>query len=96
MAEELTDHNAFAAHAEVELGMLLALVITGLLSAGLGGAPTGRALVRFVVWWWSCVGYHLCDRSCGWRCHHLSFDVQMSWISSHIDRVPEHGSANHG
>ena len=95
VAEELTDHNAFAAHAEVELGIdpeeltspwqaalasalsfavgallpliailapsttwripvtvvaiLLALVITGLLSAGLGGAPKGRALVRNVV-----------------------------------------------
>lgn len=95
VAEELTDRNAFAAHAEVELGIdpeeltspwqaalasalsftvgallpliailapptawripvtvvavLLALVITGLLSAGLGGAPKGRALVRNVV-----------------------------------------------
>ena len=95
VAEELTDHNAFAAHAEVELGIdpeeltspwqaalasalsftvgallpliailappmawripvtvvavLLALAITGLLSAGLGGAPKGRALVRNVV-----------------------------------------------
>ena len=31
------------------VAILLALVITGLLSAGLGGAPKGRALVRNVV-----------------------------------------------
>jgi vacuolar iron transporter family protein len=95
VAEELTDHDAFAAHAEVELGIdpeeltkpwqaalssalsftvgallpliailappttwripvtvvavLLALVITGVVSAGLGGAPKGRAVVRNVV-----------------------------------------------
>jgi vacuolar iron transporter family protein len=96
VAEELTDHDAFAAHAEVELGIdpaeltnpwqaalssamsftvgallpliailappatawripvtvvavLLALVITGAASAGLGGAPKGRAVVRNVV-----------------------------------------------
>lgn len=95
VAEELTDHDAFAAHAEVELGIdpeeltnpwqaalssalsftvgallpliailappttwripvtvvavLLALVITGMVSAGLGGAPKGRAVVRNVV-----------------------------------------------
>ena len=95
VAEELTDHNPFAAHAEVELGIdpnelsnpwqaalssalsftlgallplivilappaawripatvvavLLALVITGALSARLGGAPPGRAVVRNVI-----------------------------------------------
>lgn len=95
VAEELTDHNPFLAHAEVELGIhpeeltnpwqaalssalsftvgallpliailapptawripvtvlavLLALVITGAVSAGLGGAPKGRAVVRNVV-----------------------------------------------
>jgi len=95
VAEELTDHNPFAAHAEVELGInpeeltnpwhaalssalsfavgallpliailapptawripvtvvavLVALVITGTVSAGLGGAPKGRAVVRNVV-----------------------------------------------
>src|SRR4029450_69864 len=95
VAEELTDHDPFAAHAEVELGIdpeeltnpwhaalssalsftvgallpfvailappttwrlpvtvvavLLALVITGALSAGLGGAPKGRAVARNVV-----------------------------------------------
>jgi vacuolar iron transporter family protein len=95
VAEELTDHDAFAAHAEVELGIdpaeltnpwqaalssalsftvgailplaailvppthwripvtvvavLLALVITGAVSAGLGGAPKRRAVVRNVA-----------------------------------------------
>jgi vacuolar iron transporter family protein len=95
VAEELTDHNSFLAHAEVELGIdpeeltnpwqaalssalsfsigaalpliailapptawripvtaaavLLALVIAGVLSAALGGAPIGRAVVRNVV-----------------------------------------------
>ena len=91
VAEELTDHDPFAAHAEVELGIdpeeltnpwqaalsvtvgallpliailtppttwripvtvvavLVALVITGAVSAGLGGAPKGRAVVRNVV-----------------------------------------------
>ena len=95
VAEELTDHNPFAAHAEVELGIdpeeltnpwqaalssalsftlgallplivilapptawripatvvavILALVLTGAVSAGLGGAPQGRAVVRNVV-----------------------------------------------
>lgn len=95
VAEELTDHDAFAAHAEVELGIdpqdltnpwqaalssalsfavgallpliailapptawrmpvtvvavLLCLVLTGAVSAGLGGAPKGRAVVRNVV-----------------------------------------------
>src|SRR6476619_5598177 len=95
VAEELTDHDAFAAHAEVELGIdpddltnpwqaalssalsftvgavlplneiltppttwripvtvvavLVALVITGAVSAGLGGAPKDRAVVRNVV-----------------------------------------------
>jgi vacuolar iron transporter family protein len=95
VAQELTDHNAFAAHAEVELGIdpeeltnpwqaalssalsftvgallpliailappttwriqvtvvavLLALMITGTVSAGLGGAPKGRAVSRNVV-----------------------------------------------
>jgi VIT1/CCC1 family predicted Fe2+/Mn2+ transporter len=95
VAEELTDHDAFAAHAEVELGIdpneltnprhaalssalaftvgallpliavllppntfripvtvaavLLALVITGTASAGLGGAPKQRAIARNVV-----------------------------------------------
>jgi vacuolar iron transporter family protein len=95
VAEELTDHDPVAAHAEVELGVdpeelanpwqaalssalsftvgallpliailtpptawripvtvvavLLALVITGAVSAGLGGAPKGRAVVRNVV-----------------------------------------------
>jgi VIT1/CCC1 family predicted Fe2+/Mn2+ transporter len=94
-AEELTDHNAFAAHAEVELGIkpgdlanpwlaaassavsftlgallpliaillppvpfrvpvtmvgvLLALAITGTVSARLGGAPVGKAVVRNVI-----------------------------------------------
>lgn len=94
-AEELTDHNAFAAHAEVELGIkpgdlanpwvaaassavsftagallpliaillppvtfrvpvtmvavLLALAITGTVSARLGGASVGKALVRNVI-----------------------------------------------
>lgn len=94
-AEELTDHNAFAAHAAVELGitpgdlanpwaaaassavsftlgallpliaillppmalrvpvtmvgMLLALAVTGLLSARLGGAPVGKAMARNVI-----------------------------------------------
>jgi vacuolar iron transporter family protein len=94
-AEELTDHNAFAAHAEVELGIqpgdlanpwaaaassavsfttgallpliaillppvtlrvpvtaiavLLALALTGLLSARLGGAPAVKALARNVI-----------------------------------------------
>ncbi len=95
VAEELTDHDAFAAHADVELGIdpdelanpwqaalssalafttgallplivillvdsriripativtvLLALVATGFVSARLGGAPMGRAIVRNVV-----------------------------------------------
>jgi vacuolar iron transporter family protein len=95
VAEELTDHDPVAAHAEVELGIdpeelanpwqaalssalsftvgallpliailtpptawripvtvvavLLALVITGAVSAGLGGAPKGRAVVRNVI-----------------------------------------------
>jgi vacuolar iron transporter family protein len=95
VAEELTDHDAFAAHAEVELGIdptdltnpwqaalssalsftigallpliaillppntlripvtvaavLLALVITGAASAGLGGAPKQRAITRNIV-----------------------------------------------
>ncbi|MBP3082153.1 VIT1/CCC1 transporter family protein [Mycolicibacterium fortuitum] len=95
VAEELTDHDAFAAHAEVELGIdpkeltnpwqaagssalsftigallpliailippttwripvtvvavLLALMLTGAVSAGLGGAPKGRAVLRNVV-----------------------------------------------
>lgn len=94
-AEELTDHDSFAAHADVELGIdpvqltnpwqaalssslsftagallpliailapptawripvtaiavLLALVVTGAVSAGLGGAPRGRAVVRNVI-----------------------------------------------
>jgi vacuolar iron transporter family protein len=95
VAEELTGHDAFAAHAEVELGIdptdltnpwqaalssalsftvgallpliaillppnalrlpvtvaavLLALVITGAASAGLGGAPKQRAITRNIV-----------------------------------------------
>jgi vacuolar iron transporter family protein len=95
VAEELTDHDPVAAHAEVELGIdpeeltnpwqaalssalsftvgallpliailapptawripvtvvavLVALVITGAVSADLGGAPKGRAVVRNVV-----------------------------------------------
>jgi vacuolar iron transporter family protein len=95
VAEELTDHNPFVAHADVELGIdpdeltspwqaalssalsfaigaalpltailappaawripitalavLLALAITGAVSAALGGAPRGRAVVRNVV-----------------------------------------------
>lgn len=95
VAEELTDHDAFAAHAEVELGIdpkdltnpwqaagssalaftigallpliailvppttwripvtavavLLALMLTGAVSAGLGGAPRGRAVLRNVI-----------------------------------------------
>lgn len=95
VAEELTDHDAFAAHAEVELGIdpkdltnpwaaagssalsftigallpliailippmtwripvtvvavLLALILTGAVSAGLGGAPKGLAVVRNMV-----------------------------------------------
>jgi VIT1/CCC1 family predicted Fe2+/Mn2+ transporter len=95
VAEELTDHNPFLAHAEIELGIdpkeltnpwqaalssalsftlgallpllvilapptawripatvvavLLALVLTGAVSAGLGGAPQGRAIVRNVI-----------------------------------------------
>ena len=95
VAEELTEHDAFAAHAEVELGIdpdeltnpwqaalssalsftvgallpllaillppttwripvtvvavLLALTITGAVSAGLGGAPKGRAVLRNVI-----------------------------------------------
>jgi VIT1/CCC1 family predicted Fe2+/Mn2+ transporter len=95
VAEELTAHDAFAAHAEVELGIdpdeltnpwqaalssalsftvgallpllaillppttwripvtvvavLLALMITGAVSAGLGGAPKGRAVLRNVI-----------------------------------------------
>jgi vacuolar iron transporter family protein len=95
VAEELTDHDPFAAHAEVELGfdpaelanpwqaalssafsfgvgallplvailvapttlripvtvvaVLLALMITGAVSAGLGGAPRSRAILRNFV-----------------------------------------------
>ena len=95
VAEELTDHDAFAAHVDVELGIdptdlvnpwqaafssafsftigallpllaillpppafrvpvtfvavLCALIITGAVSAGLGGAPKQRALTRNVV-----------------------------------------------
>ena len=95
VAEELTDHDAFAAHAEVELGIdpaeltnpwqaafssalsftigallpmlailtppatwripvtvvavLLALMLTGSVSAGLGGAPKGRAVLRNMI-----------------------------------------------
>lgn len=95
VAEELTDHDAFAAHVDVELGIdpeeltnpwqaalssalsftvgallpliailvpptawrvpvtvvavLLALVITGVVSAGLGAAPKGRAVLRNVI-----------------------------------------------
>lgn len=95
VAEELTDHDAFAAHVDVELGIdpsdltnpwqaalssafsftvgallpllaillppptfrvpvtiaavLCALLITGAVSAGLGGAPKQRALTRNVV-----------------------------------------------
>jgi VIT1/CCC1 family predicted Fe2+/Mn2+ transporter len=95
VAEELTDHDAFAAHADVELGIdptdltnpwqaalssalsftvgallpliaillppnalripvtvaavLLALVITGVASAALGGAPKQRAVTRNVL-----------------------------------------------
>jgi len=95
VAEELTDHDSFVAHADVELGIdpdeltnpwqaalssalsftagallpliailapptawrvpvtaiavLLALVITGAVSAGLGGAPQGRAAIRNVI-----------------------------------------------
>lgn len=95
VAEELTDHNPFLAHAEVELGIdpeeltnpwqaalssalsftlgallplivillppttwripatvvavLLALVLTGAVSAGVGGAPRGRPMARNVV-----------------------------------------------
>ncbi len=95
VAEELTDHNPFLAHAEIELGIdpeelsnpwhaalssavaftlgallplivilapptawripatvvavLLALVLTGAVSAGLGGAPQGRAMIRNVI-----------------------------------------------
>ncbi|WP_029373574.1 VIT1/CCC1 transporter family protein [Mycobacterium sp. UM_WWY] len=95
VAEELTEHDAFAAHAEVELGIdpdeltnpweaalssalsftvgallpllaillppttwripvtvvavLLALMLTGAVSAGLGGAPKGRAVLRNVI-----------------------------------------------
>jgi vacuolar iron transporter family protein len=95
VAEELTDHDPFAAHAEVELGInpeqltnpwqaalssalsfavgailpliailapptawripvtvvavLVALVITGAVSAGLGGAPKSRAVARNVA-----------------------------------------------
>ncbi len=95
VADELTDHDAFAAHAEVELGIdpkdltnpwqaaassalsftigallpliailippttwripvtvvavLLALMLTGAVSAGLGGAPKGRAVLRNVI-----------------------------------------------
>lgn len=95
VAEELTDHDAFAAHAEVELGIdpdeltnpweaalssalsftvgallpllaillppttwripvtvvavLVALMLTGVVSAGLGGAPKGRAVLRNVI-----------------------------------------------
>jgi VIT1/CCC1 family predicted Fe2+/Mn2+ transporter len=95
VAEELTDHDAFAAHAEVELGIdpddltnpwqaglssalsftvgallplavillspsmfripatiaavLMALLLTGSVSAGLGDAPKGRAVTRNVI-----------------------------------------------
>lgn len=95
VAEELSDNDAFAAHAEIELGIdpaelanpwqaamssalafttgallpliailvpstttrvpvtvvavLLALMLTGAVSAGLGGAPKGRAVLRNVV-----------------------------------------------
>jgi len=95
VAEELTDHNPFVAHAEIELGIdpeeltnpwqaalssalaftlgallpltvilapptawripatvvavLLALVLTGAVSAELGGAPRGRAMIRNVT-----------------------------------------------
>jgi VIT1/CCC1 family predicted Fe2+/Mn2+ transporter len=95
VAEELTDHDAFAAHADVELGIdpsdlanpwqpalssassftlgallpliaillparafqipvtvaavLVALVVTGMTSAALGGAPKGPAVTRNVV-----------------------------------------------
>jgi VIT1/CCC1 family predicted Fe2+/Mn2+ transporter len=95
VAEELTEHDAFAAHAEVELGIdpheltnpwhaalssalaftigailpiiailvppttwripvtvvavLLALVLTGAVSAGMGGAPKNRAVLRNVI-----------------------------------------------
>jgi VIT1/CCC1 family predicted Fe2+/Mn2+ transporter len=95
VAEELTEYDAFAAHAEVELGIdpteltnpwqaamssalafttgavlplvailvppttarvpvtvvavLLALMLTGAVSAGLGGAPKGRAVLRNVI-----------------------------------------------
>jgi VIT1/CCC1 family predicted Fe2+/Mn2+ transporter len=95
VAKELTDHDAFAAHAEVELGIdpdeltnpwqaamssalsftvgallplfaillppvslripvtvaavLIALVVTGAVSAGLGGAPKQRAVVRNMI-----------------------------------------------
>ncbi|BBX67564.1 VIT1/CCC1 transporter family protein [Mycolicibacterium psychrotolerans] len=95
VAEELTDHDAFAAHAEIELGItpgeltnpwhaalssalaftigallpiiaiilpptawripvtvvavLAALVLTGAVSAGLGGAPKQRAVMRNVI-----------------------------------------------
>jgi vacuolar iron transporter family protein len=95
VAEELTDHDAFAAHAEVELGIdpheltnpwqaalssalsftvgatlpllaillppvslripvtvvavLLALTLTGAVSAQLGGAPVGRAMMRNII-----------------------------------------------
>jgi VIT1/CCC1 family predicted Fe2+/Mn2+ transporter len=95
VAEELTDHDAFAAHVEIELGIdpdeltnpwqaalssalsftvgallpliailvpptawrvpvtfvavLLALMMTGVVSAGLGAAPKGRAVLRNVI-----------------------------------------------
>jgi len=95
VAEELTDHDAFAAHAEVELGIdpddltnpwqaalssalsftvgallpliaillppttvripvtvaavLVALVVTGAVSASLGGAPKQRAITRNII-----------------------------------------------
>lgn len=95
VAEELSDHDVFAAHAEIELGIdpteltnpwqaamssalaftigallpliailvppttarvpvtvvavLLALMLTGAVSAGLGGAPKGRAVLRNVI-----------------------------------------------
>lgn len=95
VAEELTEHDAFAAHAEIELGItpgeltnpwqaalssalsftvgallpliaillppttwrvpvtvisvLIALVITGAVSAGLGGAPKQRAVLRNLI-----------------------------------------------
>lgn len=95
VAEELTDHDAFAAHVDIELGIdpdeltnpwqaalssalaftigallpliailippmawripvtvvavLLALVITGVVSAGLGSAPKGRAVLRNLI-----------------------------------------------